>query len=149
MYEESIQTASAAMASGQERREQGVAREMCVGIDTTCLIGSVFGCDSLRKQEEECRVKMSDINAANIACLQRLSNPGEAGDDTNEQRGGDGGHDKDVAEHFMNQFRENRQQRREEEKRMQKVGGVMLQQCHVNCDTDDRISAGGADCHDE
>ncbi len=66
---------------------------------------------------------MSDINAAKDACQRRLEQPGQADADTTEERGGDGDHDEDMAEHFFSKFRQSREQRREEEKRMQKVGG--------------------------
>jgi hypothetical protein len=63
---------------------------------------------------------MSDINAAHVACMRRLSPEGEAGEGTNRERGDDDG-GVDAAEQFMKQYRESRQQRREEEKRVQKV----------------------------
>ncbi len=40
-------------------------------------------------QEEECRVRMSDINAAHVACMQRLSNEGEGNKDNNQEHGDD------------------------------------------------------------
>ena len=64
---------------------------------------------------------MSDINAAHLACMQRLSNGGETDNHTNEESGGDGDSNVDRAEHFMKQYFENRQRQREEQKRMQKV----------------------------
>jgi hypothetical protein len=77
-------------------------------------------------QEEECRVKMSDINAAHLACMQRLTNGGETDNHTNEERDDDGASNVDRAEHFMKQYFENRQRQREEMKRMQKVTVVII-----------------------
>jgi hypothetical protein len=68
---------------------------------------------------------MSDINAAHLACMQHLTREGQAVNQINEECGGDGDGDGDVdvAEQLFKQYRENRQQRKEEDKRMQKVWG--------------------------
>lgn len=83
---------------------------------------------------------MSDINAAHVACMQRLSNEGEANKDNNQEHGDDDGDD-DKTEEFMKQYRESRQQRREEEKRMQKVRIFQYEQC-------DNSAVGGNCCDD-
>ena len=84
-----------------------------------------FTCDICCNQEQECRVKMSDINAAHLECMQRLSHSEQNDNDTSHNPSADadaaGDNAEDVAEQYFKQFRENRQQRREEEKRMQKV----------------------------